>query len=54
MLVYQEKMAPPHVQLSRDEQLKLISAAIASEDQGVKELIARLAFFLRDIHGFAF
>ena len=54
MLVSQKKMAPPHVQLSGDEQMKLISAAIASGDQGVKDLIARLAFFLRDIHGFAF
>jgi hypothetical protein len=43
MLVYQEKIAPPLAQLSMDEQMKLIAVAIASENQGVKDLIARLA-----------
>jgi hypothetical protein len=52
MLVYQEKFAPPLAQLSEDEQMKLIAVAVASEDQGIKDLIARLAVFIRDIHGF--
>ena len=52
MLVYQEKIAPPLAQLSEDEQMKLIAVAVASEDQGIKDLIARLAVFIRDIHGF--
>ena len=54
MLVYQEKTAPPLAQLSEDEQMKLIAVAIASENQGIKDLIARLAFFIRDIHEVAF
>ena len=52
MLVYQEKFAPPLAQLSEDEQMKLIAVAVASEDQGIKDLIARLAVFIRDTHGF--
>jgi len=52
MLDYQEKVAPPLAQLSEDEQMKLIAVAVASEDQGIKELIARLAVFIRDTHGF--
>jgi hypothetical protein len=52
MLVYREKIAPPLAQLSEDEQMKLIAVAVASEDQGIKDLIARLAVFIRDIHGF--
>ena len=52
MLVYQEKIAPPLARLNEDEQMKLIAVAIASEDQGIKDLIARLAVFIRDIHGF--
>jgi hypothetical protein len=49
MLVYKDRITPP---LTEDEQMKLIAVAIASEDQGIKDLIARLAVFIRDIHGF--
>jgi hypothetical protein len=52
MLVYREKIAPPLAQLSEDEQMKLIAVAVASENQGIKDLVARLAVFIRDIHGF--
>jgi hypothetical protein len=52
MLVCQKKIAPPLAPLSEDEQMKLIAVAVASEDQGIKDLIARLAVFIRDIHGF--
>ena len=38
MLVYREKTAPTLAQLSVDEQMRLIAAAIASENQGVKDL----------------
>ena len=52
MLVCKDKIAPPFSQLSEDEQMKLIAVAIANGDQGLKDLIARLAVFIRDIHGF--
>ena len=52
MLVYREKIAPPLAQLSEEEQMQLIAVAVASEDQGIKDLVARLAIFIRDIHGF--
>jgi hypothetical protein len=49
MMVYQEKIAPPLAPLSEEEQLKLRTDAIASEDHWVKDLIARLAVVIRDI-----
>jgi|GEM_PF-3911772 len=47
MTVYQEKIAPPLVPLTDDEQWSLKLEAIASEDLWVKSFIERLAGAVR-------
>jgi hypothetical protein len=49
MMVYQEKIAPPLVPLTEDEQWKLKMALIASEDLWVNNFIERLAGAVRDL-----
>jgi hypothetical protein len=44
MMIYQEKIAPPLAPLSEEEQMKLITDSIASEDRWVKDFIERLAW----------
>ena len=43
MMIYQEKIAPPLVPLTDDEQMKLKLESIASEDRWVRKFIDRLA-----------
>jgi hypothetical protein len=49
MMIYQEKIAPPLAPLSEEEQMKLITDSIASEDRWVMDFIKRLAGVIRDI-----
>ena len=49
MMIYQEKIAPALAPLTEDEQMKLITDTIASEDHRVKGLVARIAVIIRDI-----
>jgi hypothetical protein len=50
MMIYQEKIAPPPVPLTLDqEQMKSIAEAIAEEDRWVKDFIDRLEGIIRDI-----
>jgi hypothetical protein len=49
MMVYQEKIAPPLVPLTDDEQRKLKMAVIASEDLWVMGFIERLSGVVRDL-----
>jgi hypothetical protein len=49
MMIYQEKIAPLLAPLSEEEQMKLITDSIASEDRWVKDFIERLAGVIRDI-----
>jgi hypothetical protein len=49
MMIQREKIAPPLAPLSEDEQMKLITDTIASEDRSVKGLVARIAIIIRDI-----
>ena len=49
MMVYQEKIAPPLVPLTEDEQWKLKMALIASEDLWVNSFIERLAGVVRSM-----
>ena len=49
MMIYQEKIAPPLAPLSEEEQMKLITDSIVSEDRWVMDLIKRLAGVIRDI-----
>ena len=49
MMIYQEKIAPLLAPLSEEEQMKLITDSIASEDRWVKNFIERLAGVIRDI-----
>jgi hypothetical protein len=49
MMIYQEKIAPPLVPLTEDEQCKLRLAAIASEDLWVRNFIDRLAGVVRNM-----
>jgi hypothetical protein len=48
MIVYQEKIAPPLVPLTNEEQMKLIAESMANEDRWVKNFIERLAGVIRD------
>jgi hypothetical protein len=41
MMVYQEKIAPPHVPLTEAEQLKLDIELVVSENRWVKNFIDR-------------
>jgi hypothetical protein len=49
MMVYQEKIAPPANPPPDEEQVKLISESLASDDRWVKNLIDGLAGILRDV-----
>jgi hypothetical protein len=49
MMIYQEKIEPPANPPSDEEQVKLISESIASDDRWVKNLIDGLAGILRDV-----
>jgi hypothetical protein len=49
MMICQEKITPPLAPLSEEEQMKLITDSIASEDRWVEDFIARLAGVIRDI-----
>jgi hypothetical protein len=49
MMIYQEKIAPPLVPLTEDEQWKLRLAAIESEDLWVRNFIERLAGVVRSM-----
>ena len=53
MMIYQEKIAPPLAPLSEEEQMKLITDSIASEDRWVEDFIARLAGVIRDVKHWA-
>jgi hypothetical protein len=43
MMVYQEKIAPPLIPLTDEEEMKLKRESIASEDRWVRNFIDRLA-----------
>jgi hypothetical protein len=47
MMIYQEKIAPPLVPLSDDEQIVLLAEALISEDRWVDSFIARLTDTIR-------
>jgi hypothetical protein len=49
MIIYMEKIAPPPLPLTADEQWKLKMQAIASEDRWVKNFIDRLAGVDQDL-----
>jgi hypothetical protein len=49
MMVYQEKIAPPLVPPTDEEQVKLRIESMASEDRWVKNFIDRLAGVVRDV-----
>jgi hypothetical protein len=49
MMIYQEKIAPPLVPLTDEEQIKLIRESIADEDRWVKNFIDRLAGVIREV-----
>ena len=47
MMIYQEKISP--APLSDDEQMKLVTEAIANESHWAKGLVARIAVVIREI-----
>jgi hypothetical protein len=49
MMVYQETIAPPLAPLSEEEQIKLRTDAIASDDRWVENFIARLAGVIAEL-----
>jgi hypothetical protein len=48
MMIYQDKISPPLVP-SDEEQMKLVTEAIASEDRWAKGLVGRIALVIREI-----
>ena len=48
MMVYHEKIAPPLVPPTNEEQMKLIVESIANEDRWVKNFIDRLTGVIRE------
>jgi hypothetical protein len=49
MMVYQEKIAPPLAPLTHEEEMKLRTESIASEDRWVRNFIDRLAGVTPDV-----
>jgi hypothetical protein len=49
MMIYQEKISTPLAPLSDDEQMKLVTEAIASESHWAKGLVGRIAVVIREI-----
>ena len=49
MMIYQEKISAPLAPSSEDEQVELVTEAIASESRWAKGLIGRIAIVIREI-----
>jgi hypothetical protein len=49
MMIYREKISTPLASLSDDEQMKLVTEAIASESHWAKGLVGRIAVVIREI-----
>jgi hypothetical protein len=49
MMIYQEKIAPPLVLLSDEEQIVLLAEALISEDRWVHRFITRLTDTIREM-----
>lgn len=49
MIIYQEKITPPLVSLTDDEQMKLIVESAVNEESWVTSFIDRLADAIRDV-----
>ena len=50
MMIYREKISTPLASLSDDEQMKLVTEAIASESHWAKGLVGRIAVVIDGLH----